>query len=456
MPIDFAQPHWLWIGALVCAALAILMIRAERRRRLGLARFAAASPETTVARPRRVLRNALALAGVGLAFVALARPRAGFRLERTPHEGVDLMFAVDTSKSMMSTDVRPNRLARAKLAVADLVRSFDSDRVGLIAFAGDAFVQAPMTADRTVFLESLDALDTDVIPKGGTDIASAIRAAGQAMASEPEHHKVLVLLSDGEDLAGDVTAAARDAAKQGLTIYTVGVGSTAGSLIEIAGADGKPELVRDASGQPVHSRLDEPTLRSIAQVTGGAYQPLGPDGRGLDTLYAIAKAKLPATTTSDTARKVYNERFEIPLGLAIGCLIVELVLGDRRRRRRGSAAAITLGLIVLVPQLAAADPTHDYNAATSTYRKGDFAAAQTGFASALHTRRLGLQEDAYYDLGNARFRAGEATLAKDRDATIAQWKSSLAAYDAAIALTPFDGDAQWNRNVVAMRLAALE
>ena len=120
------------------------------------------------------------------------------------------MFAVDTSKSMRAADVRPDRLTRAKLAVADLANSFDGARLGLIAFAGDAFVQAPMTADRGVFLEAVDALDTDVIPRGGTDVSSAIRAAEQAMASEPDHHKVLVLLSDCEDLAGSAVAAVFD------------------------------------------------------------------------------------------------------------------------------------------------------------------------------------------------------------------------------------------------------
>ena len=114
------------------------------------------------------------------------------------------------------------------------------------------------------------------------------------MASEPDHKKVLVLLSDGEDLDGDALAAARDAAKHGLTIFTVGVGSTQGALIEISHAAGVKELVRDESGQPVRSHLDEPMLRSLAQVTGGAYQPLGADGRGLEALYASVKTQAPA------------------------------------------------------------------------------------------------------------------------------------------------------------------
>ncbi len=460
--MHFAQPQWLWFGALGCAALAVLFVRAERKRRAAISIFAAASPETSVATSRRWLRNGLALLGVAMTCVALARPLAGYRWEQTPHQGVDLMFAIDTSKSMRAADIRPDRLTRAKLAVADLVRKFDGERVGLIAFAGDAFVQAPMTVDRDVFLESLDALDTDVIPKGGTDIASAIRAADQAMASEPDHKKVLVLVSDGEDLDGDALAAARNAGQQGLTIFTVGVGSQQGELIEIANAAGVKELVRDENGQPVRSRLDEPMMRSLAQVTGGAYAPLGADGRGLDELYGRVKAKLPHSTSAGTARKVYTERYQIPLAIAIGCLMFELALGDRRRRSRAiraAAAAAAIGLVVF-PRLAAAAPAPgavaSYNAGTATYRKGDFAAAQQAFEAALHTGDVHLQTDAYYDLGNARYRGGQATLAKDRDATIASWKQALAAYDTALGVTPGDPDTKFNRDFVARKLAALE
>ncbi len=469
MAIHFAQPQWLWIGALACAALIALLWRGERKRREAIRRFAAASPDSSIAPGKRWLRHGLAVLGLAMAATALARPLAGYRWERSPHQGTDLMFAVDTSKSMRAADLRPDRLTRAKLAVADLVRKFDGERVGLIAFAGDAFVQAPMTADRGVFLEALEALDTDVIPRGGSDLASAFHAAEQAMASEPDHRKVLVLLSDGEDLAGNAIDAAREAAAQGLTIYAVGVGSQRGELIQVANAAGEPELVRDENGEPVRSRLDEAALRSIAKLTGGAYQPLGADGRGLDALYQTALIKLPRSNAAGTAHKVYTERFQIPLAIALGCLLVELLIGDRRRRRRIGAAAApqVAGLAVMAlalfgaPRPAAAAPRQDgavaaYNAGTSTYRGGDFAAAQRQFEDALQTGNVGLQVDTYYDLGNARYRVGQATLEKDRDATIASWKKSIEAYDAALALAPRDADARFNRDLVARKLAELE
>ncbi len=455
--MTFARPIWLLVGAAACAALVLLFVRAARKRRQAVQLLAAASPAVSVALHRRVLRDVLAVLGTGLAFVALARPLGGYRLESTPTHGVDLMFAVDTSKSMRAADIKPDRLTRAKLAVADLAKSFDGARLGLIAFAGDAFVQAPMTADRPVFLEALDALDTDVIPRGGTDVASAIHAAEQALATEPDHHKVLVLLSDGEDLAGSAVAAARDAAAHGLTIYTVGVGSEAGALIEVPDATGAPQLVRDEAGNPVRSHLDEATLRAIAQITGGMYTTLGADGRGLAALYATARAHLPQTSAAGLQRRVYAERFQIPLALAIACLLAELVIGDRRRARHRLGRLGAAAVVAIVPAVASAAPVGDYNAGTSSYRKGDFAGAERQFEAALHTSDVQLQANAYYDLGNARYRAGQATLAKqDRAATIQQWKQAVAAYDAALALAPQDVDAKFNRDFVAQKLAALE
>ena len=455
--MTFAQPTWLWIGAATCAVLALLLVRADRKRRRAIRRLAAAGPETTVAGARRWLRDGLALAGTALAFVALARPQAGYHWEATARRGVDLMFAVDTSKSMRAADLAPDRLTRAKLAVADLVRTFDNDRVGLVAFAGGAFVQAPMTADRAVFLEALDALDTDTIPEPGTDVASAIRAADQAMKSEPDHAKVLVVLSDGEDLAGSALAAAHAAAKDGLVIYTVGVGSRQGSLIEMPDGHGGKELVRDDAGQPVTSHLDETMLTSIAQATGGAYRPLGADGRGLDQLYALLRAKLPQQTTAGAQHKVYAERFQIPLAAAIAFLLASFAIGDRRRRGAKKLGALGVMMVVLaVPAVAGAGPAKPLVEGVHAYEKHDFTAAQKQFEAALHTGDVARQHDAYYDLGDARYRAGQATEQKDRAATIATWKQAVAAYDAAIALAPMDGHARFNRTFVAMRIAQLE
>jgi Ca-activated chloride channel homolog len=380
---------------------------------------------------------------------------------------------------MLATDLRPDRLTRAKLAVSDLLRKFPGERVGLIAFAGEAFVQAPMTVDHAIFAEALDALDTSIIPRGGTDIASPIRAAVAAMASEPDRRKLLVILSDGEDLQGEALAAAREAARAGLAIYTVGVGTRAGDLIPIE-HDGRRELLRDAEGHFVRSHLEEQTLRQLAVITGGAYAPLGASGQGLETLYRQHLAQLPRRTVEERMHKVYTERFQIPLAIAIGCLMLELALGDRRRRREGTisltrttstvrpsrdvAKGVAAAVVLLLtgasrPSKAAsatAPAAASYNNGTAAYRKNDFATARDRFQAATHTTDLRTQEDAYYDLGNARYRLGQAALSKDRPATIEAWKAAVAAYDGALALQPADADARFNRDLVARRLAALE
>jgi len=449
MHLHFAEPRWLWAGALVCLALTALLFRAAHRRRAAVAWLAGTRAVTSLSAGRRGLKGALLVLGTAALFAALARPQAGFRWEETPSRGIDLMFAVDTSKSMLATDLRPDRLTRAKLAVRDLVRAMPGERFGLIAFAGDAFVQAPMTTDASVFEESLDALDTSIIPRGGTDLASAIRTATVAMSSEPDRHKVLILLSDGEDLAGQARAAAAEAARQGLVIHTVGVGTAAGEVI----------AARDEAGQPVRSRLDETTLAAVARATGGAYVALGPSGGGLQRLLRSELAKLPRSTIAERRRKVYTERFQIPLAVALGCLLAELVIGERRRGRWRPVPAAA-ALLVLAwgagAHAAAAPDVSSYNAGTGAYRQRDFTAAQQRFQSATRAGDLGLQENAYYDLGNARYRLGQSTEKDNPAATMEAWKGALAAYDGALALDHGDADARFNRDLVARKLAALQ
>ena len=145
----------------------------------------------------------LFILGVFCLFVALARPQAGYEWQETHRKGLELLFAVDTSKSMLAQDVKPDRLSRAKLAVHDLVDKLDGDAVGLVAFAGNAFLQCPVTLDYDAFRESLDALDTKVIPRGGTDIAAAIREAEAVFKTRTAAEKILVLITDGEDLGGE-------------------------------------------------------------------------------------------------------------------------------------------------------------------------------------------------------------------------------------------------------------
>ncbi len=176
---------------------------------------------------------------------------------------------------MSTPDVKPDRLTRAKLAIDDFTRQLDGDAVGLVAFAGDAFLVCPITLDYGAFHESLNAIDTDTIPRGGTNIASAIREAQAALRRRPGSDKILILVTDGEDLEGDALIAARAAAREdSLKIYTIGVGTAQGDLIPVS-ADRGGGFVKDDSGAFVKSRLDEDALKAIAAATGGLYAPLG-------------------------------------------------------------------------------------------------------------------------------------------------------------------------------------
>ena len=181
---------------------------------------------------------------------------------------------------MLASDVAPNRLQRAKLAILDYVQRHGHGRVGLVAFAGQAFLQCPLTFDYGAFQDALMAIDDKTIPVPGTDIGRALDEAYRAM-DKNERQKVLVLLTDGEDLEKGGVRTAEALAKQGRRGVHVGVGTPAGAEIQILNEQGKPELVRDSRGEVVRSRLDETTLRAIAQATHGAYYPLGPLGEGL-------------------------------------------------------------------------------------------------------------------------------------------------------------------------------
>lgn len=466
--VRFAEPVWLWVGTAGLVGLSLLIWWSERRRAEALSRLIAArhlsALTQTVSPVRRWIKHALLALAVACLFAALARPQWGYRFEVDKREGVDLLFAVDTSKSMLAPDVRPNRLSRAKLAVEDLVAKLPGARVGLIAFAGDAFVQTPLTLDRVAFQRSLAALDTDVIQVPGTNLRSAVRVAQQAFGSESEQHKLLVLLTDGEDLMGSVAEATRTAAASGITVHALGIGTSAGSTIPAAGKHGSEALLRDASGELVHSRLDEPALRQLASATGGSYRPLGEAGQGVEALYEATLSQLPKQLHSTRMRKVFYERFQWPLSLGVALLLLEWVLLDRRKQAKRSqtaAAAMALsclGLAAFAAPAAAQDRSAvgTYNDATQHYRAGEFEAAAKGYTSTLQTRDIALQERAYYDLGNSLYRQGQATLPNAVGQTRELYQQAITAYESALALDEQDADAKYNRDFVRAQLEKLE
>ena len=335
--IEWRDPVSLAALALV-PALAAFLVWARRRRRRDLETFVAAgllpvvSPD--VDPRRRTTRAVLLVASTLLLALTLGGPMWGFHWEEVHREGIDLVVAIDTSRSMLSTDVKPNRLARAKLAVQDLLARMRGDRIALVAFAGSAFVQCPLTLDHAAFLQSLDAIEAGIIPRGGTSLSAAIDASLDAFEGRQGTHQALVLITDGEDHEGDVKAATKRASERGVAVYTVGIGTTEGELIP-TDAGG---FVKDRSGQVVKSRLDEETLKQIAVDTGGVYLHAAGTSMGLTELYDDYIAKKEKRELASTLEKRFEQRFQVPLALALLLLLVEPMIGEGRaavvRRRR--------------------------------------------------------------------------------------------------------------------------
>lgn len=290
-------------------------------------------------------KSILFSSAISLMMFALARPQWGYKWTEEHQMGVDIIFAVDTSKSMLAEDIKPNRLERAKLAINDVVERLGGDRIGLVAFSGQAFLQCPITLDYGAFRMSLDSLDTNIIQRGGTNIASAIDEADSAF-SDSKNQKLLVLISDGEELEqSGVKRAEKASNEKGIKIYTLGVGLQNGEPIPVRNEYGKLEFVRDADGNLVSSKLNEDLLKQVAKATGGIYANLS-DG-GMDAIYEAGIKKAPKSELSAKMKKIAIERFQIPLALSIILLVLDFILGSRktfkdRRADLGVIAAVLL------------------------------------------------------------------------------------------------------------------
>lgn len=288
------------------------------------------------------IKAGLILLAFSLCIAALGRPQWGFKWEQVKRKGVDIFIALDVSKSMLAEDVKPNRLGRSKLAILDMLKNLQGDRVGLIAFSGSAFIQCPLTNDYNGFLLSLDDIDTNTIPKGGTDISSAIKEALRGFAPHQrgpvigegaaKKYRVLIIISDGEDHEGDAERMAKEAAKEGIRIYCVGIGSPEGELITITDSGGNKGFLKDKEGRVVKSKLNESLLERIALATGGSYVRARATEFGLDVLYNERISKMEKREIESKNKKRYYERFQIPLAIALIMLMLEPLLSERKGR----------------------------------------------------------------------------------------------------------------------------
>lgn len=500
--VSFAHPWYLPLGILACLLLWLWWHQMERRRRRMLARFAAPSLlddlTLSVCPLRRTAKKLLVAGGVFCCFVALAEPHYGSRWIDVKHKGIDILFALDSSRSMLAPDVRPSRLERSKLAVMDFVARLQGDRIGLLPFAGTSHLLCPLTADYQAFNQSLQAVDSSLLPVGGTDIGGAIEAAEAVLANDA-NHKLLVIITDGEDLAADGAAAAQAAHSRGMTIFTIGVGTAAGELIPDRTAGG---FVKDNSGAYVRSRLDRQMLRAIARQGGGIYADLGNRGEGLDTVYRERLALIPAQEFAEKRTKVPISRSEWPLALAVALLCGDFLLSGRKRQRSFHRAIARLArlrkppkssLVALIlavagpgllgpPPATASDgerafaagdyqraetfyrerlrddpdnPVLLYNTGSAACKNEDFREAVDAFDRAIPTADPALQEKAYFNQGNAWYRIGEKTRQSAVKQTIEAWRNAQAAFAAALALNPENQDAAANRDFVKEQLERL-
>ena len=332
----FAQPFilaWLWAVPL----LAVILVLVDRRRQRRVERFAArevlSEVNAGVDTRRRRWQRMLFLGVWVFSLIALARPQWGFEMREVKRQGLDILFLIDTSRSMLTTDVKPSRLERAKMAVRDFLKELQGDRVGLIAFAGDAFLVCPLTVDYGGFVMSLEDMDSNSIPRGGTNISKAIEEALREYDNTPAKYKVVVIITDGENLEDDPLPMVEEARKKGVKIYCIGVGTKEGELIRIKDTLGQDSYVKDENGNIVKSRLNEGLLTEIALKTGGVYVRASGAQFGLDLIYRNELSKLERRDITSRMERDYLERFQYPLLLAVLALCLMTCLPTRRAER---------------------------------------------------------------------------------------------------------------------------
>jgi Ca-activated chloride channel homolog len=468
------HPQLLWLLLLVpTAALAYSIAFVLRRRalaRLGnpslIARMAAV---TSV--PRKVARAAMICLAIGLLALALARPQSSGRARLEKQRGLDLVVALDFSKSMLAKDIYPSRLERAKRELERLMDQLAGDRVGLVAFAGETLTYPPTTDYDAVKLFWRDLSPAD-LPVGGTAIGRALTAAIEMLsrlraAGGETRDQVILLLTDGEETESQPLDAAAEAAKLAIKVFAVGIGSRSGELVPDIGENEQAAgYIKDKDGKYVTSRLDEDLLAKIAGKTGGGYLRADAQHFGVETIIA-ALAGLKRTESEARLVKQYDEIYELLLVPALLLLLVEACLGERRRKRPAANAAFVLA--VLLPFLGAWSPLERHNRAAASgnasmkagkpeealrsydqavadlpndaaahFNRGNalfalsrFEEASAEFLRATQAGSPALRPSAFYNLGNSYFKNDK-------------FEDAIAAYRHALALDPANERAKWN------------
>lgn len=521
--LTFANPDWLW-GLILILPLAVLRFwshwkTAEQIPGLVSPRLAGRLISGS-SRAQRWIVFSLQCLALASTLVALARPQLGFDETDTETDARNLIIAIDTSRSMLADDLPPNRLTRAKLAAKDIVLSLPDDRIGLIAFAGKPFVQAPLTVDHEAVLESLDQLDTEIIPRGGTNLAAAAALALETFEEAKLEQSALIIFSDGESLEGadEIDGVRERAVKKGMTIHSVGVGTPEGSIIPELDDNGAPipgVFIKDDAGQVVRTRLVPEALEAIS-ANSGFYVHLGGNASLTRVVEQIRNGIASSRQESEKSLRPI-ERFMWPLGLAIFTLILSHVIPlvwPKSRARRTSLSALKGSLASILLTLTGAEPIEakddlagglaaldqkDYAGAleafesrlgdrltshdrsrlqmgigAAAYRMENFERAAEAFGQALVDGGEEIRGQAHYNLGNTLFRRGESALKplnvpSDPDevqslsspgvaveSTLRDWEGSIEHFETALSLDPGNEMVVHNLEIVKKRLDELK
>jgi Ca-activated chloride channel homolog len=337
----FAQPEMSWLLLIPLGMIALAIWDAGRRRRIMATLLEHQLVDAMVlgrVPGRRARKAALVILATTLIVVAAMRPQWGRREVEISRRGIDIVFAVDTSKSMLAEDVTPNRIERVKADVRWFLREVvDQDRVALVAFAGTARALCPLTLDRGALELFLDELDVGTIARGGTDMGAALRSALAAFGDESPNHKAVILFSDGEGHDPLPEKVLEEARRRGVRIYTIGIGSADGVRIPVRDAEGERSWLRDGKGDIVLTRLDDRRLKTIAQRSlDGAYAHLSGGRDNLARIYADNIQKIEERELQSRSQTRRVERFAWFLGAALLLLLIEAFLPVGRRVRNRS------------------------------------------------------------------------------------------------------------------------
>ena len=328
--LNFAQSQYLFLLLLIPFFFVIqAVILKLRRRRLRKFGDEALVSNLMPSYSKGKVWVRLVLFSIGFFFfvIGLSRPQIGAKLKEHETKGAEIMIVLDVSNSMLAEDYSPNRLERAKLAISRIVDKLRDDRIGLILFAGDSFVQLPITTDYVSAKMFLNSISTDSVPVQGTAIGDAINTAMRSFSVQSEKSRAIIVITDGENHEDDPVSAAAQAAEVGVRVYTIGVGSPEGKPIPMDG-----ELLKDKDGEIVVTRLDEKVLQDVAQAGNGVYVRAGNTEFGLNPIIDNIR-KLEDERYSSVVFEEYDEQFMYFLGIALFFFVLEMLIGDRRSKK---------------------------------------------------------------------------------------------------------------------------